>query len=383
MGLDGPAGGPKNILCGGPFSGTLLRRGDFVQTSRISRMLCAAAVAAFVVESASAQVRIGSDSTGGGGIRSGGSLAATPGRVSGMARAGAGSAARPPGIAAAPTTGAAAAARLHPRGYMGRTSTGSGAAQAVPSPVPFPAGFNHDANGGPAPGSAQHRAQVGGPIRPRLITVPRAVGIPPLGNSIPPLEPTEGGRRTARISGHGLPGHQGQNRFRTGLLPHFPVVFVPLGYGPYGGYTEQRIVVVSHETSTHSQTSYQRTPAAPAATQPAVPIESKLYEVRPEEPAPTASGEPPAEPGVESIEMIRGGEVADGATGDGLYLIAFKNESVVISQRHWLNGDTFHYVTPSGQLHQRKLAEVDLDLTAKLNWERGVIFELEVLPENR
>ena len=161
------------------------------------------------------------------------------------------------------------------------------------------------------------------------------------------------------------------------------MVFVPLGYGPYGGYTEQSIVVVGHETSTHSQTSYQRTPAAPAATQPAVPIESKLYEVRPEEPAPTASGEPPAEPDVESIEMIRGGEVADGAAGDGLYLIAFKNESVVISQRHWLKGDTFHYVTPSGQLYQRKLAEVDLDLTAKLNRERGVIFELEVLPENR
>ena len=159
-------------------------------------------------------------------------------------------------------------------------------------------------------------------------------------------------------------------------------MFVPLGYGPYGGYTEQHIVVVGHETSTHSQTSYQRTPAAPTATEPQPPIEPKLYEVRPKEPAPAASREPPAQAGVESIEMIRGGEVADRAAGDGLYLIAFKNESVVISQRHWLKGDTFHYVTPSGQLHQMKLAEVDLDLTAKLNRERGVIFELEVLPEN-
>ena len=386
---------PKKHIVPGTVQRYAVKREDLVQTCRISRVLCAAAVAALVVEPASAQARIGGNSAGGGGIRSGGSLGATRGRVSGMTRAGARFGARPSGTTTVRTTGAGAAVGLHRRGYIGRTGSGSGATQPVPPRAPFPTGFNDNGGEAPTPGRARRLAQVGGSIRRQLITVPRAMGIPPLGNSIPPLEPAGGRTRTALISGHGLPGRHGRYRFRTGFLPHFPVVFVPLGYGRYGGYTEHHIVVVGHETPTHSRTSYQRTPEAPAATEPEPPIEPKLYEVRPEEPGPT--GEPvsgggpaqadppegsPTQGEVDSIEMIRGGEVADRADSDTLYLIAFKNGSVVVSRRHWLEGSTLHYVTPSEQRHQVKLADVDLGLTARLNRERGVIFQIEVLPED-
>ena len=79
--------------------------------------------------------------------------------------------------------------------------------------------------------------------------------------------------------------------------------------------------------------------------------------------------------------MIRGGEVAEQADSDTVYLIALKNESIVVSSRHWLEGETLHYVTPGEQQHQVKLADIDLGLTARLNRERGVIFRMEVVPE--
>ena len=170
--------------------------------------------------------------------------------------------------------------------------------------------------------------------------------------------------------------------------------FASRRYGSYGGYAEHHIVVVSHETATSSQTSYQKVLAQ--APEPAPPLEPKLYEVRPKEPLPTgepdagensAAGAPdganPVAGDVDSIELIRGGEIADRADPEGLYLIAFKNESIVASRRHWLEGDTLHYVTPGAQHHQVKLADIDLGLTARLNRERGLIFQMEVVPEEQ
>lgn len=355
-------------------------------------LLCAVVALACMAEPAAAQARIGGGGGfRGGGVRAGGGLGASPGRMSGRARSrssfGAGSTsrsvgARPPGSG---TTGL-----LHPRGYLGSTPQPGPVAPSHPSP-------NLPIEPAAAPRATAH---VGAPLRPQVISVPRSAGIPPVGNSIPPLEPTGAkSRAAARISGYGHRSFQGKHHFTPGLSPHFPVIFVPFGfghggYGGYGGYgyTRHNIVVVGHETATRSQTSYQKVPAQPSP--PAPPIEPKLYEVRPREPLPAvepvpgedpaAAGAPegsPAAASADSIEMIRGGEVADRIPGDQLYLIAFNNESIVVSRRHWLEGDTLHYVTPSEQHHQVKLADIDLGLTARLNRERGLIFQMEVVPE--
>ena len=41
------------------------------------------------------------------------------------------------------------------------------------------------------------------------------------------------------------------------------------------------------------------------------------------------------------------------------------------------------FVTPKGKPRQIRLADVDLDLTARLNSERGLSFSLEVVPQPR
>ena len=160
------------------------------------------------------------------------------------------------------------------------------------------------------------------------------------------------------------------------------MVFLPLGYG-YSGYAEQRIIVVGHDTPTQPQVSNEETRQESVAAEPPPTPEPKLYEVRPEDSDPVKNGEAAPQGDVDSIEMIRGGEVAGRPGEDALYLIALKNESVVVARRHWLEGDTLHYVTPSDKHHEVKLAQVDLDLTARLNRERGLIFKMEVLPEIR
>ncbi len=346
---------------------------------RLSSLLCALVAVACMTEPAAAQARVGGGR--GGGIRGGGGLGASPGRMSGAPQSGSrfGTGAANGSISARPPE-AGTTAPLHPRGYLG----------SVPRPVPVPSASPSPSL--PAEAAPLATARVGAPLRPQLITVPRSAGIPPLGNSIPPLEPAGDGSRTARISGFGHRGHQGRHHFTPGLLPHFPVVFVPFGFGGYrgyGGHTTHHIVVVGQETAPRSQTSYQK--VAAQAPEPAPPLEPKLYEVRPKEPLQAgepdsgesaAAGDPDAGD-VDSIELIRGGEIAGRADPEGLYLIAFKNESIVVSRRHWLEGDTFHYVTPSAQHHQVKLADIDLGLTARLNRERGLIFQMEVVPEEQ
>ena len=351
---------------------------------RLSSLLCALVAVACMTEPAAAQARVGGGR--GGGIRGGGRLGASPGRMSGAPQSSSrfGTGAANGSISARPPE-AGTTAPLHPRGYLG----------SAPRPVPVPSASPSPSL--PAEAAPLATARVGAPLRPQLITVPRSAGIPPLGNSIPPLEPAGDRSRTARISGFGHRGHQGRHHFTPGLLPHFPVVFVPFGsrgYGSYGGYAEHHIVVVNHETATSSQTSYQKVPAQPP--EPPPPLEPKLYEVRPKEPLPTgepdsgetsAAGAPdganPVAGDVDSIELIRGGEITDRADPEQLYLIAFKNESIVVSRRHWLEGDTLHYVTPSEQHHQVKLADIDLGRTARLNRERGLIFQMEVVPEEQ
>jgi hypothetical protein len=58
------------------------------------------------------------------------------------------------------------------------------------------------------------------------------------------------------------------------------------------------------------------------------------------------------------------------------YLIALRNYSIYTATEYWLEGDTLHYVTHYGAHNQASLDQVDLDLTHRLNRERGLDFRL-------
>lgn len=59
-----------------------------------------------------------------------------------------------------------------------------------------------------------------------------------------------------------------------------------------------------------------------------------------------------------------------------LYLIAFKDHSVVQALGYWMEGSTLHYVTVDHDLNQVSLDLIDRDLSQRLNNERNVEFRL-------
>jgi len=59
-----------------------------------------------------------------------------------------------------------------------------------------------------------------------------------------------------------------------------------------------------------------------------------------------------------------------------IYLIAFKDHSIVQALGYWMEGSTLHYVSAEHSLNQASLDLIDRDLSQRLNSERGVEFKL-------
>ena len=65
-----------------------------------------------------------------------------------------------------------------------------------------------------------------------------------------------------------------------------------------------------------------------------------------------------------------------GTNGSPIYLIAFKNKDIRAAAAYWVTGQTLHYVTLEHEEKQVPLTEIDRDLSARLNRERSVAFQL-------
>jgi len=59
-----------------------------------------------------------------------------------------------------------------------------------------------------------------------------------------------------------------------------------------------------------------------------------------------------------------------------LYLIAFKDHSIVQALGYWMEGGALHYVSVEHTLNQVSMDLIDRDLSQRLNDERGVQFKL-------
>ena len=59
-----------------------------------------------------------------------------------------------------------------------------------------------------------------------------------------------------------------------------------------------------------------------------------------------------------------------------LYLIALRSGSIYSATEYWLEDDTLHYLTSYGAHNQASLDQLDLELTTRLNRERGLEFRL-------
>ena len=59
-----------------------------------------------------------------------------------------------------------------------------------------------------------------------------------------------------------------------------------------------------------------------------------------------------------------------------LYLLAFKDHTIIQALGYWMEGSTLHYVTVDHDVNQVSLDLIDRDLSLRLNGERGVDFRL-------
>ena len=59
-----------------------------------------------------------------------------------------------------------------------------------------------------------------------------------------------------------------------------------------------------------------------------------------------------------------------------LYLIAFKDHSIIQALGYWMEGGALHYVSVERTLNQVSMDLIDRDLSQRLNDERGVPFKL-------
>jgi hypothetical protein len=59
-----------------------------------------------------------------------------------------------------------------------------------------------------------------------------------------------------------------------------------------------------------------------------------------------------------------------------LTLLAFKDHAIYAINGYFFEGGQIHFVTSYGQRSARPLEQLDLELTQRLNRERGVLFEI-------
>lgn len=60
-----------------------------------------------------------------------------------------------------------------------------------------------------------------------------------------------------------------------------------------------------------------------------------------------------------------------------LYLIAFRDSNIRAAMTYWVEGDTLHYLDTDHKERQVPLSAVDRDLSAQLNRERHVPFDIQ------
>jgi hypothetical protein len=170
--------------------------------------------------------------------------------------------------------------------------------------------------------------------------------------------------------------HRGRGGFqrRGGAFYALPVVVVPFAYGSYGAYDNPNVIVVDRDTQTSAEHVVTIEPQKAAQARP--PVDPKIVDVEPGKAESVKEGEEA------QVEVLRGGSRLDLQEQQTIYLVALRSGVIHTSREHWLEGDTFHFVTKQGSRQTAALETVDLDFTRQLNAERGLPFVLEVRPRS-
>ena len=208
-------------------------------------------------------------------------------------------------------------------------------------------------------------------------------GLPP-GGPIPPLGPNP--LPPVGTIGVGSAGLRPHSPGRRPVYPSYPeLVAVPLGYSVYVDNQQYNDVYVEQPRGYEPQSSAQYDVQVYGQEQQPDPPQSTIYEVRPvydEQTGEARSVENvPIEPAENRIQEVapeaefRSVE-EPAAAGAVQHLIALDDGLIYLADDHWLQGDTLHYITMGGAHNMATLDRIDLELTVRLNRERGLKFQL-------
>ena len=85
---------------------------------------------------------------------------------------------------------------------------------------------------------------------------------------------------------------------------------------------------------------------------------------------------PPSHPYADAVPTAAAPQRAVNNGQPTIYLIAFRDHSIVQALGYWMQGNTLHYVSAEQTLNQVSIDLVDRDLSQRLNDERGLDFRL-------
>jgi hypothetical protein len=190
----------------------------------------------------------------------------------------------------------------------------------------------------------------------------------------PPLGQFGGGRNFSR--GFANPGHANHPQHgSTGIVPY------PVYYGGYygGGY--------GYDPSAPGYQPGYQDDGSQGPGVPSVVINQNFVPPQANPQVRDYNGDQPPQQeqsGLKLYEAPPSHPYADAAaqraaanTGQPtIYLIAFRDHSIVQALGYWMEGNTLHYVSAEQTLNQVSIDLVDRDLSQRLNDERGLDFRL-------
>jgi hypothetical protein len=232
------------------------------------------------------------------------------------------------------------------------------------------------------PGPGQSLGGFGSVLHPGLGHTPQT---PPGGANGPYF--FGNGRGGAAFGNGGFADHPRHGR--TVIVP-YPLYYGPgygYGYG-YGGYGYDPTLGYQPSSLTPDQLPTINSNAAPSVVinQNFLPPQANP-QVREYAPSDTSQDQqqqsgmklyqtPPTRPFADSGQNAAPGRRAGNDDQATVYLIAFKDHTIVQALGFWMEGSTLHYVNNEHSLNQISADLIDRELSQRLNDERGVEFRL-------
>jgi|HubBroStandDraft_6_1064221.scaffolds.fasta_scaffold56831_2 hypothetical protein len=152
------------------------------------------------------------------------------------------------------------------------------------------------------------------------------------------------------------------------------VVLVPVYYGGYSGYDQG----YAGDPGQSQAADPNGAPPSVVINQGYVPpqgnpvVREYPADAPPEQPSGMRLYENPSHPYGDGVARTRSADDEQPT----LYLIAFKDHSIVQALGYWMEGGALHYVSVEHTLNQVSMDLLDRDLSQRLNDERGVQFKL-------